>query len=320
MRLRLHALAIACTSFTLGCFLADATFVLSKQRNTLPTQQLASTAKTQYTIDASVCPPTRPHLLHSTVSKACASLDKFLARKPIARHTQDAFDSILELIGSNPAPIVLDSGCGTGMSTELLGKLYPDHVVIGVDRSFSRLSKTKSLGVNSFVMDCEEKDDGCEEDAQSVEESKRPICEQLSTNTFLVRAELVDFWRCCQKQDDWTITHHYLLYPNPYPTHTRLTQRWYAHPSFPLILQLRSDSIIIRSNWEGYLKEFARSVEIAHEHYDKINSEKNPARPYLKSARQGPTQRTDLSVAWTYFERKYDLVGEPTYELELLAK
>jgi hypothetical protein len=112
-----------------------------------------------------------------------------------------------------------------------------------------------------------------------------------------------------------------MLYPNPYPTQTRVTQRWYAHPSFPMLLQLQSETITIRSNWNGYLKEFAKAVEIAHEYYvDKDASEDetgNYALLYLQSAQRGPTRRKDKSVAWTNFEQKYDDVGEETYELIL---
>jgi tRNA G46 methylase TrmB len=358
-----------------ACLVSDAAFVtvtstttMAKQRQLLRTKNVSlsprclirlystptdTTDKTQYTIDETVCPPTRPHLLNGAVTKACASLDTFLERKPIARHTQQAFDSLVELMGrpnQHPAvvPIVLDSGCGTGRSTELLGELYPDCVVIGVDRSFARLSKKKKT--NKQLPNHHHQDDGegqlddrddiilspqgnTNENNEEEEESKRPFCQKMSNNTYLVRAELVDFWRCCQQQSDWTIAHHYLLYPNPYPTHTRLTQRWYAHPSFPLILKLKSQSITVRSNWKGYLEEFARAVEIASDYYDE-NVETNgammsiddsggcpnPAMPYLESARQGPIQRTNLTIAWTNFERKYDQVGEPTYELRLEAR
>ena len=33
--------------------------------------------------------------------------------------------------------------------------------------------------------------------------------------------------------------------------------------------------------------------------------------------RRGPRERTDKSVSWTLFEKKYDDVGESTYELVL---
>jgi tRNA G46 methylase TrmB len=109
------------------------------------------------------------------------------------------------------------------------------------------------------------------------------------------------------------------------------------------LLQVGGD-ITIRSNWKGYLEEFAQSVEIADQYCTQTNGDNdncnvkdndncnvkdndncnvkdndndNYACPYVASARQGPHQRTDKILAWTNFERKYDNVGEPTYELLL---
>mmetsp|Transcript_15692 Transcript_15692/g.18104 ORF Transcript_15692/g.18104 Transcript_15692/m.18104 type:complete len:103 (-) Transcript_15692:284-592(-) len=36
----------------------------------------------------------------------------------------------------------VDSGCGTGRSTRLLATWYPDFVMIGVDRSLARLTRS----------------------------------------------------------------------------------------------------------------------------------------------------------------------------------
>ena len=165
--------------------------------------------------------------------------------------------------------------------------------------------------------------------------------------------------RCLQ------ITHHYILYPNPYPTNVRLSKRWYAHPSFPLLLKLQADTIILRSNWNVYLQEFASAIELAHDYYSNFNSNDltnnaitttttttinastpnviitkndntmsssrcsttttsitNFARPYLSSAKAGPNERMidKSSTSLTNFERKYDNVGETTYELILQKK
>ena len=284
--------------------------------------------RTQYTIDHDVCPPTRPHLLQAAVEKACASIDIFLERKPIAKHTQQAFDDLNDLISSTQPPqqpkvFVLDSGCGTGRSTKVLSRLHTDCIVIGTDRSFVRLNKNEatSKGANENIADHQQEDqveyDESPEQPAPPVNSKRSLCVQLSQNSYLVRAELVDFWRCCQKEG-WNIRNHYLLYPNPYPTHTRLTQRWYAHPSFPLLLGLGSSTIVVRSNWLGYLEEFATAVQLAHGYY--VDSDlKNIAEQFVSSALKGPTARTDLTYAWTNFEKKYDDVGELTYELRLHA-
>lgn len=258
--------------------------------------------------------------------------------------------------GTSPTqsmPTILYSGCGTGRSTKLLARMHPDHLVIGVDRSFVRLTKVQAnrrSGADDDEDDddddegSDEKrssndgngDDGNDDVLNSSASSKRPYCLQVGPNAYLVRAELVDFWRCCLQNEWWqnvTVTHHYLLYPNPYPTNARLTQRWYAHPSFPLLLRLGAETVIVRSNWENYLSEFAASVQLAHVFYsseaqptgdenedDSLgggSGRMNPAAPYVASAKMGPQPRTDRTLAYTNFEAKYDNVGEPTYELIL---
>ena len=347
------------------CTKAASASNLMDSTSSLPSHN--SPRKTQYTIDDSVCLPTKEKTLEKAVHRACRSLEIYIEKKPIAAHTRCAFEILVEMIEeekhrqsatqSSLQPsskriydgIVLDSGCGTGRSTKILAStLYPNHLVVGVDRSLARLTKTKD---NRDVID------------ENLSEGEAYCC-QVSENAYLVRAELVDFWRCCVEHG-WTrttskpaeissdnkfnvennnynrksneglkITHHYMLYPNPYPTNARLSSRWYAHPSFPLILKLGIQTMIIRSNWEGYLSEFSKSVEIANNFYTSsaTNSIKdaadvrdnnsgytaeNLALPYLTSAMNGPKERIDKSLSLTNFESKYDKVGEVTYELVL---
>lgn len=275
---------------------------------------------TQYTINDDVCPPTDPNVLDKTVRKNCRSLSTFLSKKPIAAHTRAAFDQIQPIVDSYSkasGSIILDSGCGTARSTVLLAETFPDKFVIGVDRSFVRLvQNAKSRGDDDEDDVAEEESD----DSSAPSSSLRPYYQVIAENAIIVRAELVDFWRCILQEKRWNVEQHYLFYPNPYPTKQRLKQRFYAHPGFPLILQLRGD-ITVRSNWEGYLKEFAKSVEIADSYYSEEESQEddevNVARPYLAAAKVGPKERTDKTIGWTNFERKYDQVGEPTYELIL---
>lgn len=257
-------------------------------------------ADTMYTLNDNVCPPTDQHLLKGLIHRSCSSIDNFLERKPIAAHTRAAFADIKDFIDPSKK-IVLDSGCGTARSTLLLGELHPEKQVIGVDRSFVRLNKNTRLANDHVQVSIEE-------------ESLRPF-QAVSSNVILVRAELADFWRCCI-QEGWHISHHYLLYPNPYPTKARIKQRWYGHPAFPLILQLGGE-IMVRSNWEGFLQEFAKSVEYANEYWSESCHANNYASPYLEDAKIGPTERINKSRAWTNFEKKYDDIGEPTYELLL---
>lgn len=235
---------------------------------------------TPYTID---CPPTVPNVLKSLVHRHDLTLDRYLAAKPIAPHTATAFRELMTLLSTDT--IILDSGCGTGRSSLHLGSLYPGHTI--VDRSIARLSR------NRFY------------------ELDQSFAQQASDNVWLVQAELIDFWRCCLNHNVH-VKHHYLLYPNPYPKKARLKLRWYAHPSFPLFFRLASETIVVRSNWELYLQEFCQSVGYLYE------ANPTSVTPYLDSARCGPRQRDPTTaLAWSNFERKYDLAGENTYEIEL---
>mmetsp|Transcript_4651 Transcript_4651/g.8916 ORF Transcript_4651/g.8916 Transcript_4651/m.8916 type:complete len:325 (+) Transcript_4651:75-1049(+) len=267
---------------------------------------IISSMKTQYTINDEVCPPMDPGELKEIVQKHCSTLYMFLEKKPIAKHTKAAFDEISTFVDPSKK-IILDSGCGTARSTLLLGDMYTDHTVIGIDRSFVRLSRSTIAKQDDGDMDL------LLDSTIPTENSLRPF-QAVSSNVLLVRAELVDFWRCCWNAG-WNISQHYILYPNPYPKKNRVKKRFYAHPSFPLLLKLGGD-ITLRSNWEGYLKEFADSVKYAHEFYSSESSD-NFALPYIHDANIGPLERMDKSVSFTNFEKKYDNVGENTFQLQL---
>lgn len=143
-------------------------------------------------------------------------------RKPVAEHTREAFASAARWREArSDMPLILDAGCGVGLSTRRLAEAFPDHAVIGVDRSESRLSR----------------DHG-----------------PLPTNAMLVRADLADFWRLAF-QAGWRPARHYLLYPNPYPKASLLKLRWHGHPVFPFILAL-GGRLELRSNWRLYVEEF----------------------------------------------------------------
>lgn len=156
-------------------------------------------------------------------------VDRALAkpfRRPLATHSIDAFESARQWIDQNPpSPLILDAGCGVGLSTRMLARQHPDALVIGVDRSADRLGRQHG---------------------------------DVPENALLVRADLVDFWRLAH-QDGWVLEKHYLLYPNPYPKPGLLKQRWQGHPVFPYILKLKG-TLELRSNWRIYVDEFAMAV------------------------------------------------------------
>ncbi len=155
-------------------------------------------------------------------------------RRPIAEHTQLAFDKIKAQVESylhsnNKSSLIFDSCCGTALSTRKIAVRYPQSLVIGIDRSLKRLSK------------------------------KYP--ENLPHNAVLVQAECSDFWRLAL-QAGWQLDKHFLLYPNPYPKSSQLKRRWHAHPVYPSLLAL-GGSIELRSNWLLYVKEFCEAFYIA---------------------------------------------------------
>ncbi|MGR4070195.1 SAM-dependent methyltransferase [Halomonas sp. LR3S48] len=148
-------------------------------------------------------------------------------RKPVAEHTLEAFDRArawYERDGGRH-PLILDAGCGVGLSTRQLAARFDDHLVIGVDRSADRLSREHG---------------------------------EVGGNALLVRADLVDFWRLALAAG-WQPARHYLLYPNPYPKSAHLKQRWHGHPVLPVILAL-GGRLELRSNWQLYVEEFAQAL------------------------------------------------------------
>jgi tRNA G46 methylase TrmB len=147
-------------------------------------------------------------------------------RKPVAEHTRRAFEEARTWRAARlDMPLILDAGCGVGLSTRRLAERFANHAVIGVDRSESRLTREHG---------------------------------PLPDNALLVRADLVDFWRLALA-DGWRPVRHYLLYPNPYPKAAHLKMRWQGHPVLPVILAL-GGRLELRSNWRLYIEEFALAV------------------------------------------------------------
>jgi tRNA G46 methylase TrmB len=149
-------------------------------------------------------------------------------KKPIAEHTQRAFDEVADIVQRSAQPLIVDSGCGTALSTRHIALTYPEHRVLGIDRSFTRLNKEYNA--------------------------------DLPENALLVQADLVDFWRLVNNAG-WVIDRHYLLFPNPYPKSVHLKRRWHAHPVFPDLLAL-GGVLELRTNWGLYAEEFAKALSM----------------------------------------------------------
>jgi tRNA G46 methylase TrmB len=148
------------------------------------------------------------------------------ARRPLAAHNRHAYEQLADRL---PAQLVLDSFCGTGHSTSLLADRFPDHLVVGVDKSANRLARHPG---------------GPHQD-----------------NMLLLRADCEDIWQQLAL-DGIRLAHHYLLYPNPWPKSRHLQRRVHGQACLPYLLQL-GGTITLRSNWQIYVEEFGLALHLA---------------------------------------------------------
>jgi tRNA G46 methylase TrmB len=174
--------------------------------------------------------------VHSTQTGVHEQLSERLARhaassfrKPVMPWNRSAFDAgITAWQAHGSKPLILDTGCGVGLSTLHLAARFPDHFVIGVDQSAHRLARNLAWPG------------------------------PLPDNCVRLRADLVDFWRLLQEAGVRP-ARHYLLYPNPWPKVGQLGRRWHGHPVFPTIVAL-GGRLECRSNWRIYIEEFAAAL------------------------------------------------------------
>jgi tRNA G46 methylase TrmB len=150
-------------------------------------------------------------------------------RKPVSDVNLAAFTtSIAAWRAQGSQPLILDAGCGVGLSTRKLAQTFPEHFVIGVDQSADRLGR--EVRWSGAVPD----------------------------NFITVRADLVDYWRLMLAEHIYP-QQHYLLYPNPWPKKSQLGRRWHGHAIFPVLMAL-GGRIECRSNWKIYIDEFASAL------------------------------------------------------------
>jgi len=181
-------------------------------------------------------------------------------RKPYQTHTLDAFREIEKWVEQQGKPIIFDSCCGVGESTYHIAKAHPEAIVLGMDKSADRLGK------HGF---------------------------DVVDNYRLLQVNLNDFWRLAVDAN-WTLSHHYLLYPNPWPKSKHLQRRWHGSAVFPSILTLGGE-LELRSNWDIYINEFARALKVA--------GQEAKVEPYKAES------------AITPFERKYWASGQSSLRL-----
>jgi tRNA G46 methylase TrmB len=259
--------------------------------------------------------------LEDTVIRHLHTLDRFDEHNTIAAHTKEAFAEALSFVDKAYSKeeksnkfVILDSGCGKGLSTFRLAQMHPGIPVIGVDRSFNRLSK------NGMFNSGDNKNNSSSTSRENANRDRyRP------PNALLVRAELADFWSLVLKESDWLMHSHYLLYPNPYPKARHLGRRWHGHAVFPALLAL-GGAIRVRSNWHIYCEEMRLATTAAMPSYPawfaseaRISSgpykySKDAQQLHYKEGGGGGDDLTLVPAPMTHFERKYMHLGVALHE------
>lgn len=152
-------------------------------------------------------------------------------RRPLTAIAEAAFaHSIARWRSAGELPLILDAGCGVGLSTRRLAAQNPQAFVIGIDQSADRLQR----------------------DVRWVGDEPK--------NFITVRANLVDYWRLMLLHRIYP-AQHFLFYPNPWPKKQQLQRRWHGHPVFPTLVAL-GGWIECRSNWKTYIDEFASALNL----------------------------------------------------------
>ena len=183
--------------------------------------------------------------------------------KPYSEHSLAGFRTLERQVEQAGKPLIFDSCCGVGESSVRLAAMYPDHLVIGMDKSAHRLEKNER------------------------QEFEQP------DNLVLLRTDLNDFWRLALEAG-MLPERHFVLYPNPWPKAKHLQRRWHGAPVFPTLVAL-GGQLELRSNWQLYLREFARALELAGKSSQLLD------------------YRAEQPL--TAFERKYWASGQPTWQL-----
>lgn len=190
-------------------------------------------------------------------------------RKPVTDYNRRAFaHSMAAWRAAGEPPLILDTGCGVGLSTLNLAAQYPDHFVIGIDQSADRLARN------------------------TLWEGPEP------GNLCFVRADLVDYWRLALDAG-LRPARHYLLYPNPWPKIGHLARRWQGHAVFPAIVAL-GGIIECRSNWRIYVEEFAAALR-------QLGAADAQAEAYLTDAPITPFERKYLASGHALWRCATDL-------------
>ncbi len=195
--------------------------------------------------------------VHDQLAALVAKHASTAFRKPFTPYNRAAFDASMTAWQAHGAkPLILDAGCGVGLSTLNLAAQFPDHFVIGVDQSADRLSRNVLWRG------------------------------EMPANFIKVRADLVDYWRLMLLAGVRP-ARHYLLYPNPWPKIGQLHRRWHGHPVFPTIVALGGE-LECRSNWRIYVDECASAIS-------QLTGAKIAAEPFVPAAPITPFEQKYLA-------------------------
>jgi tRNA G46 methylase TrmB len=186
-----------------------------------------STAQTQLSDTTPPVIQTQQASPHSNLERIVRHHLEHPWQKPCPNHTRQAFKHLQSHYRSDPRPLILDSYCGTGMSTAVLAAQYPEALVVGIDQSASRLAKHQVVDHQNYL---------------------------------LLQAEAESFWRCLVEAE-MPLAAHWMLYPNPWPKASQLRRRIHGHGAFPLLARL-GGQLELRSNWQVYATEFAQAAEL----------------------------------------------------------
>ncbi len=172
----------------------------------------------------------------------------------VRSETRAAVVPLLQEAQDGGRPLLLDVGCGTGLSSVHLAE-HRNMQVLAVDQSAARLNKAPAHDLVRFI-----------------------------------RADAADVW-CLAAELQFAFEHVFLLYPNPWPKPGHLKRRWHGHPALPLLLQC-APATTLRTNWEVYAREWHRALELCDR--DPELREIHPKTPFLtrfeeKYARSGHT-------------------------------
>lgn len=196
-------------------------------------------------------------------------------QRPIAAHTQHAFEQMLAWLEDWQGDVILDACCGVGESTLNLASSFRNARVVGVDKSAARLQKHVHY-------------------AQQFHAESEPL-----DNYLILQADLNDFWRLLAahiktplKSKRWRLRQQFILYPNPYPKKAQLSKRWHGGAVFPDIVET-CRCIEVRSNWKIYIEEFVIA-----------------AKALGVQMQIHPLKIDNNTAALTPFERKYAQSGQ----------